>query len=73
MRVERTGSFLVENVQKVVVFFRDGGEVDGCIRECGVGFCGNLRECWGFAIYIQIGSTGMELKAKNICKKLLNH
>ena len=44
MRVECAGSFLVENIWKVMVFFRDGAEVDGCIRECGVGLYGHLRE-----------------------------
>ena len=37
VRIECAGLFLVENVWKVVVFFRDGTEVDGCIRECREG------------------------------------
>ena len=44
MRIEHAGSFLVEDVQKVVVFFRDGAEVNGCIGEGGVGLCGHLKE-----------------------------
>ena len=44
MRIEYAGSFLVENIWKVVVFFRGGAEVNGCIRECRVGLCGHLRE-----------------------------
>ena len=44
MRIECASSFLVENVWKVVVFFRDGAEVDGCIGERGVTLCGHLRE-----------------------------
>ena len=44
MRIECAGSFLVENVRKVVVFFLDGAEVNKCIGECRVGLCGHLRE-----------------------------
>ena len=44
VRIECDGSFLVENVQKVIVFFKDGAEIDGCIRECRVGLCSHLRE-----------------------------
>ena len=43
MRIEFAGSFLVKNVQKVMVFFRDGAEVDRCIRECEAGLCSHLR------------------------------
>ena len=42
MRIKRVGSFLVEDVRKVMVFFRDGGEVDGCIRDRRAGLCGRL-------------------------------
>ena len=44
MRIGCAGSFLVEDVWKVVIFFRDGAEVDGCIRECRAGLCSHLRE-----------------------------
>ena len=44
MRIECAHLFLVENAWKVVVFFRDGAEVDGCIRDHRVGLCGHLRE-----------------------------
>ena len=44
MRIEHAGSFLVEDVQKVMVFCRNGAEVDGYIGECGAGLCGHLRE-----------------------------
>ena len=44
MRVECAGSFLVEDVWKVVVFFRDGAEVDGCIGDRGAGLCSHLRD-----------------------------
>ena len=42
--IEHAGSFLVEDIQKVTVIFRDGAEVDGCIGECRVGLCSHLRE-----------------------------
>ena len=44
VRIKHAGSFLVENVQKVMVFFMDGAEVDRCIREYVTGLCGHLRE-----------------------------
>ena len=44
MRIERAGSFLCEDVWKVVIFFRDGAEVNRCIGECGAGLCGHLRD-----------------------------
>ena len=44
MRIECAGSFLVENVWKVMVFFRDGAEVNRCIRGHGAGFCSHLGE-----------------------------
>ena len=44
VRIERIGSFLVEDVQKVVVFFRDRAEVDGCIGDRRAGLCSHLRE-----------------------------
>ena len=44
MRIERADSFLVENIQKVMVFFGDGAEVDRCIREHGACICSHLGE-----------------------------
>ena len=44
VRIEHAGSFLVENVWKVVVLFWDGAEVYGCIGGHGVGLCSHLRE-----------------------------
>ena len=44
MRIKCVGLFLVEDVRKVMVFFRDGGEVDGCIGDRRVGLCGHLRK-----------------------------
>ena len=44
MRIECAGSFLVENIQKVMVFFRDGGEINRCIGDHRVGVCSHLRE-----------------------------
>ena len=44
MRIEFVCSFLVKNVQKVVVFFQNRGEVDGCIGGCGASLCSHLRK-----------------------------
>ena len=44
MRIERVGSFLVENIWKVMVFFQNSGEVDGCIGDFRMGLCGHLRK-----------------------------
>ena len=42
MRIKRVGAFLIEDVWKVMVFFRNSGEVDGCIGDRRAGLCGHL-------------------------------
>ena len=47
----------------------------GQVLESAVLLTGSLTTIalFGNSLYIQIGSAGMELKAKNTCKKLLNY